>query len=89
MSIMAGTLVWPVRSAPWSIDQHLRHLVSSAGCAAAQGVGLAPARRGQPGHHAHLDADDDGVSCEPWLPRRWTLWNAFGGGAMPPHAVGG
>jgi hypothetical protein len=32
-------------------------------------VGLAPARRGQPGYYPQHDRDKDGIACEPW-PRR-------------------
>jgi hypothetical protein len=42
-------------------------------CAQARAMGFANAQRGWPGYFAHLDADGDGVSCEP-LPgsgRRW------------------
>jgi len=32
-------------------------------------MGLAPARRGQPGYWQKNDADNDGIACEPWPPR--------------------
>ena len=49
----------------------IRHLVAATGCGAAREVGLAPAHRGDPGYWARLDADHDGVSCEPIvLPHR-------------------
>jgi predicted lipid-binding transport protein (Tim44 family) len=35
-------------------------------CAAARAAGAAPVRRGQPGYAPHLDADNDGVGCEPY-----------------------
>lgn len=38
-------------------------------CADARRAGVAPIYRGQPGYAAHLDADNDGVACEPWFPR--------------------
>lgn len=34
-------------------------------CAEARAMGYANARRGTPGYFAHLDADGDGISCEP------------------------
>lgn len=37
-------------------------------CAQARAMGLAMARRGEPGYAPHLDRDNDGVACEP-LPR--------------------
>jgi micrococcal nuclease len=38
-------------------------------CAAARAAGAAPLRRGQPGYSARLDADGDGVACEPYRGR--------------------
>jgi hypothetical protein len=35
-------------------------------CDQARALGLAPAYRGQPGYAAHLDADGDGIACEPF-----------------------
>ena len=38
-------------------------------CAAARSAGAAPIRAGEPGYREALDADDDGVACEPYA--RW------------------
>ena len=35
-------------------------------CDAARGAGAAPINRGEPGYREPLDADDDGVACEPY-----------------------
>lgn len=35
-------------------------------CAAARAAGYAPIRRGQPGYRSALDADNDGIACEPY-----------------------
>jgi hypothetical protein len=35
-------------------------------CAEARALGLDNTRRGQPGYAPHLDADGDGIECEPW-----------------------
>ncbi|MEV6791728.1 excalibur calcium-binding domain-containing protein [Streptomyces sp. NPDC051320] len=35
-------------------------------CAAVRAAGAAPIRRGQPGYAPHLDADGDGIGCEPY-----------------------
>ena len=35
-------------------------------CRQARAAGVAPMRRGDPGYRAGLDADDDGVACEPY-----------------------
>lgn len=49
---------------PWSIMTTIRHLAASPNCAAARSVGLAPARKGQPGYWPSHDADHDRVACE-------------------------
>lgn len=36
-------------------------------CDAARAAGAAPLRAGDPGYARHLDADRDGVACEPYL----------------------
>lgn len=45
--------------------------VSYANCDAARAAGVAPIYRGQPGYASYLDADNDGIACEPWHPGRW------------------
>jgi hypothetical protein len=57
---------------PWPPLLTLRHHVAGQRCTLARAVGLAPARVGQPGYWQHLDADGNGIACEP-LPRdpRW------------------
>jgi len=49
----------------WGPLTTLRHLAAAPNCDAARFVGLAPAKRGQPGYWASHDRDNDGVSCEP------------------------
>jgi hypothetical protein len=44
----------------------IQHLASAPNCSMARLVGVAPARRGQPGYWSSHDADRDGVACEPW-----------------------
>ena len=52
-----------VRATP--MKDRARHLLALLNCTAARLVGVAPARRGEPGYwHGH-DADEDGVACEP------------------------
>lgn len=40
-----------------------------ASCREAIQAGAAPLHRGDPGYAAHLDADNDGIACEPYRPR--------------------
>ncbi|WP_204252002.1 excalibur calcium-binding domain-containing protein [Phyllobacterium zundukense] len=42
----------------------VRHFLAEPNCRAARSVGLAEARRGQPGYWPHLDRDNDGIACE-------------------------
>jgi hypothetical protein len=35
-------------------------------CAVARAAGAAPIYMGKPGYEPRLDADNDGVACEPW-----------------------
>ncbi|SDC46234.1 Excalibur calcium-binding domain-containing protein [Ruegeria marina] len=52
-----------IRTSPFEPELSLRHLAALAGCDAAQAMGLAPARSGEPGYHARNDADLDGIAC--------------------------
>jgi hypothetical protein len=44
---------------------NFRNFVYYPNCAAARGVGAAPIHAGEPGYRLGLDADRDGVACEP------------------------
>ena len=50
----------------WSFTTKLKHIAAAPNCSAARAVGLAPARRGQPGYYFRHDRDQDGIACEPW-----------------------
>lgn len=39
-------------------------------CAAARAAGAAPVHISEPGYGSHLDADGDGIGCEPYRPHR-------------------
>lgn len=43
--------------------------VHYSNCREAIQAGVAPIYRGEPGYAQHLDADDDGVACEPYRRR--------------------
>lgn len=45
------------------------HSTYYANCAAARSAGAAPLRIGEPGYRPQLDADGDGVACEPYRGR--------------------
>jgi hypothetical protein len=49
VAIGSFAVSWYFLSSPWPMDLTLRHLGAFLNCDAAEAVGLAPARRGQPG----------------------------------------
>ncbi len=64
LMVAAGWSLMTVK--PRTVGEGARHLLAAPNCDAALAVGLAPARRGQPGYYASHDADGDGIACEPW-----------------------
>ena len=76
-AVVAFAVVWGLGSSPWPVTTTLRHIASAPNCDFARLVGLAPARRGEPGYWKHHDRDGDGVACEPWPPRRGTASRPF------------
>ena len=49
---------------PFSREDTLRHWAAMPGCSFAKLAGVAPARQDEPGYHAWLDPDSDGLACE-------------------------
>jgi hypothetical protein len=68
-AIVAFAVVWGLGSSPWPVMTTLRHIASAPNCGFTRLVGLAPARRGEPGYWKRHDRDGDGIACEPWPPR--------------------
>ena len=66
----ALALVWFTITSlsPWPVPLTVQHYLASHDCDSARAVGLAPARRGEPGYWPDLDADHDGIACETWPP---------------------
>ncbi len=53
----------------WSQERQVRKSwVYFPNCAAARAAGAAPIRMGEPGYRPALDADHDGIACEPIPP---------------------
>jgi Excalibur calcium-binding domain len=67
-AIVAFAVSWGLGSSPWSVMTTMRHVASAPNCGFARLVGLAPARRGEPGYWKRHDRDRDGIACEPWPP---------------------
>ena len=67
-AIVAFAVSWGLGSSPWPLTTTLRHIASAPNCGFARLVGLAPARRGEPGYWKSHDRDRDGIACEPWPP---------------------
>jgi hypothetical protein len=55
---------WYLLSSPWPVGVTLKHLAAFPNCEVAEMVGLAPARRGQPGYWKHNDTYGEGISCK-------------------------
>ncbi|MBM6579218.1 excalibur calcium-binding domain-containing protein [Microvirga sp. BT689] len=74
IAISLGLLSWrmlsheplppPPHPSTWSAEMRAKHQIARPSCDAARAAGLAPARKGYPGYWPHLDADNDGMSCE-------------------------
>ena len=67
-AIVAFAVSWGLGSSPWPVMTTLRHIASAPNCGFARLVGLAPAKRGEPGYWKRHDRDRDGIACEPWPP---------------------
>ncbi|MGI6854387.1 excalibur calcium-binding domain-containing protein [Mesorhizobium sp. 1B3] len=68
ISVVALILWKPLQSVRISsIGDAFWHLAASPNCTAARAVGLAPARRGQPGYWPSHDADNDGIASKPYF----------------------
>ena len=60
----------------WALErQTSKPLVYYPNCTMARALGAESIRRGEPGYRPQLDADNDGIACEP-IPyrRRWSLF---------------
>jgi hypothetical protein len=66
-AIVAFAVSWGLGSSPWPVMTTLRHIASAPNCGFARLVGLAPAKRGEPGYWKRHDRRD-GIACEPWPP---------------------
>jgi hypothetical protein len=54
----------PPHPSTWPAEIRAKHQAAARSCDAARAAGLAPATKGYPGYWPHLDADNDGMSCE-------------------------
>jgi hypothetical protein len=61
---LVGLLGWTFVASPWPVGLTTKHIIAARNCDAARSVGLAPARRGEPGYWARNDRDKDGIACE-------------------------
>lgn len=57
------------RSAAVEGEPQARGFAYYPNCDSARAAGAAPIHRGEPGYRAPLDADSDGIACEPWRGR--------------------
>ncbi|MDA0786571.1 MAG: excalibur calcium-binding domain-containing protein [Proteobacteria bacterium] len=66
---IVGSFYAATSQSDWNRRTILKHIAAAPNCDAARAVGLAPARRGEPGYYDKHDRDKDGIACEVW-PRR-------------------
>ncbi|HEX2760329.1 MAG TPA: excalibur calcium-binding domain-containing protein [Rhizomicrobium sp.] len=59
----------PLHGTPAQSPAGIADSIYYPNCAAARAAGAAPLRFGEPGYRPPLDADGDGVACEPYRPR--------------------
>lgn len=68
--LIAERLAPPSQAAPLAIERPAMRASAPSraysNCDAARAAGAAPVHEGQPGYGPHLDADGDGVGCEPY-----------------------
>lgn len=64
--LIGGAVLLAFQFSPWPIRTTVKHLIASINCDTARTLGLAPARRGEPGYWQKLDRDNDGIACEPY-----------------------
>ena len=64
--LIAGAVYAGSLHTGWPVVMVLKHAASYSGCRAASSMGLAPARRGEPGYWRSHDGDQDGIACERW-----------------------
>ena len=73
---LAGGYVWsamppasaepPLAPQPVKSAAEIEHSAYYPNCASARAAGHAPIFEGQPGYRSELDADGDGIACEPY-----------------------
>lgn len=69
VAMILGFALYNTSERDWTLAERMRHLSAAPNCAAARALGLAPARRGEPGYYERHDADGDGIACEPHVNR--------------------
>ncbi|NNE25079.1 MAG: excalibur calcium-binding domain-containing protein [Rhizobiales bacterium] len=66
---LGGGVTYALMNSEWPFWTNVKHYAAFAGCDAARALNLAPAHRGDPGYWRKLDADNDGIACEPYFKR--------------------
>jgi hypothetical protein len=65
--VMAATAKWiSLQTLSFAEPQSGVAEIHYRNCAAARAAGAAPIHIGEPGYEPRLDADNDGIACEPW-----------------------
>ena len=65
-AVTVSAVVFYFVQSPWSVLVTAKHLLAAQNCDTARVLVLAPAKVGEPGYWSKLDADNDGIACEPY-----------------------
>ena len=74
-AIFLAILAYPLYllfASPYPARDTVAHYAAMTGCNAAVYLGVSEAQLGEPGYHAHLDPNGNGIACEPDVARRLT-----------------
>lgn len=63
LAVIGGLVLGWSSMSPWPLISTLKHLASFPNCDTARALGLAFARKGEPGYWLRHDQDGDGITC--------------------------
>jgi hypothetical protein len=64
LAVIGGLVLGWASMSPWPLIPTLKHLASFPNSDTARALGLAPARKGEPGYWLRHDRDGDGLTCD-------------------------
>lgn len=64
--VLGGAAAFGLAAGALSTEKGRAQVTYYPNCDAARAAGAAPILEGEPGYRPELDADDDGIACEPY-----------------------